>query len=290
MVNSFIEYLSVVRGYSSVTVSKYRCVLNVLAQELHLLRHCELHELDANGCRALINSVSVHRNLTARSSNLYLSVLKSYYNYLVRFGFVARNSAVVVPQKKTSKLLPRFIPERVMDDVIDNYLPSDTFTQIRARLVILTLYHCGVRASELIGLQLPNVDIQHKTIKVLGKGNKERVIPFGSELADTLVKYMCFRSRLGFGSVNLFVEADGMPMSAHTLRTIVYDVLSKHVARELCHPHVLRHTFATALLNNGCPLNVIQILLGHVSLSTTEIYTHVSTAHVMSQYSKAFKR
>lgn len=290
MLNSFINYLSAVRGYSDVTITKYRCVLNALRQEVRVLRHCDLHELDANGCRALINSISVHRNLSARSSNLYLSVLKSYFNYLVRFGYVARNSACVVPQKKTAKLLPRFISEQTMDEIIDNHLPMDSFVSARARLVILTLYHCGIRASELVNITLPNVDIANKSLKVVGKGNKERILPFGQELADALIKYMCFRARFGFGSKHLFIDADGTQMSKHTLRSIVFEVLSKHVSRELCHPHVLRHTFATALLNNGCPLNVIQTLLGHASLSTTEIYTHVTTSQLISQYSKAFKR
>lgn len=286
---NYINYLSSVRGYSELTCKKYALCLRLMSEELRVMRHCQLHELDANGCRALVASIGVHRNLSARSCNLYLSVLKSYFDYLYRFGFVARNSAAMVPQKKTAKLLPRFISENVMNEVIDNELPSSDFESSRRRLVVLVLYHCGLRASEVVNLTLQDISITTHSLRVRGKGNKERVLPFGDELATCLAEYITYRAQCRFFTPYLFVEDNGEKMSCSLLRKIVASVFVKHVGEKLAHPHVLRHTFATALLNNGCSLSAIQAMLGHASISTTEIYTHVSTEHIREEYKKLIR-
>lgn len=286
----FLEYLSATRGYSTLTVEKYELCLRIMRQECKLLRHCELHELDAMSVRSLLSSVSVQRNLCAKSSNLYLSVLKSYFDFLVRFGYIQRNNAAAVPQKKTSKLLPQFISENVMNRVIDNELPMSNLAEARTRLCVLLLYHCGLRASELINLKLSDIDIQCRRLKVIGKGNKERVLPFGSEVYDCLCSYISFRATKWYGSPLLLVADDGSEFTAQMLRSVIFKVFSKHVEKRLCHPHVLRHTFATHMLNHGASLVAIQVMLGHASLATTQIYTHVSTEHIVSQYNQAFKR
>lgn len=177
-----------------------------------------------------------------------------------------------------------------MNQVIDNELPSDTLGECRKRLIVLVLYHCGLRASELLNLQLDKIDIKLHSMRVIGKGNKERMLPFGDELADCIIRYCVLRNRHGIKSPYLLTDDEGKPMRGMMLRDIIRQVFIKHCDETLCHPHVLRHTFATALLNHGCPLNVIQILLGHASLSTTEIYTHVSNVQILNQYAKAFNR
>ena len=290
MIQDFINYLRDVRGYSNKTLNSYGNVLRVLSTSLHLQRSIELQELDTNGCRALLNYVSVQRNLCARSRNVYLSCLKSYFEFLVRFGYVRVNAPLPIQNARVAKLLPRFISENVMNQVIDNELPSDTLEECRKRLIVLVLYHCGLRASELLNLQLDKIDIKLHSMRVIGKGNKERMLPFGDELADCIIRYCVLRNRQGIKSPYLLTDDEGKPMRGMMLRDIIRQVFIKHCDETLCHPHVLRHTFATALLNHGCPLNVIQILLGHASLSTTEIYTHVSNVQILSQYSKAFNR
>lgn len=290
MIQDFINYLRDVRGYSNKTLNSYGNVLRVLSTSLHQQRSMELHELDTNGCRALLNYVSVQRNLCARSRNVYLSCLKSYFEFLVRFGFVRMNAPLPIQNARVAKLLPRFISESIMNQVIDNELPSNTLEECRKRLIVLVLYHCGLRASELISLQLDKIDIKLHSLRVIGKGNKERMLPFGDELADCIIRYCVLRNRQGIKSPYLLTDDEGRPMRGMMLRDIIRQVFIKHCDETLCHPHVLRHTFATALLNHGCPLNVIQILLGHASLSTTEIYTHVSNVQILSQYSKAFNR
>ena len=287
---NFLEYLSATRGYSQLAVDKYDICLRIMRQECRLLRHCHLHELDAMGVRSLLTSVTVQRNLCAKSSNLYLSVLKSYFDFLVRFGYIQRNSAAAVPQKKTSKLLPQFISASVMNRVIDNELPMSNLSEARTRLCVLLLYHCGLRASELVNLMLSNIDIQNRRLKVVGKGNKERILPFGAEVYDCICSYISFRATKWFGSPLLFVADDGSEFTAQMLRSIIFKVFSKHVEKRLCHPHVLRHTFATHMLNHGASLVAIQVMLGHASLATTQIYTHVSMDHLLSQYTQAFKR
>lgn len=290
MIQDFINYLRDVRGYSNKTLNSYGNVLRVLSTSLHQQRSIELQELDTNGCRALLNYVSVQRNLCARSRNVYLSCLKSYFEFLVRFGYVRVNAPLPIQNARVAKLLPRFISENVMNQVIDNELPSDTLEECRKRLIVLVLYHCGLRASELLNLQLDKIDIKLHSMRVIGKGNKERMLPFGDELADCIIRYCVLRNRQGIKSPYLLTDDEGKPMRGMMLRDIIRQVFIKHCDETLCHPHVLRHTFATALLNHGCPLNVIQILLGHASLSTTEIYTHVSNVQILSQYSKAFNR
>lgn len=290
MIQEFINYLRDVRGYSNKTLNSYGNVLRVLSSSLHQQRSLELHELDTNGCRALLNYVSVQRNLCARSRNVYLSCLKSYFEFLVRFGYVRMNAPLPIQNARVAKLLPRFISESVMNQVIDNELPSDTLGECRKRLIVLVLYHCGLRASELLNLQLDKIDIKLHSMRVIGKGNKERMLPFGDELADCIIRYCVLRNRQGIKSPYLLTDDEGKPMRGMMLRDIIRQVFIKHCDDTLCHPHVLRHTFATALLNHGCPLNVIQILLGHASLSTTEIYTHVSNVQILNQYAKAFNR
>ena len=177
-----------------------------------------------------------------------------------------------------------------MNQVIDNELPSNTLEECRKRLIVLVLYHCGLRASELLNLQLDKIDIKLHSMRVIGKGNKERMLPFGDELADCIIRYCVLRNRQGIKSPYLLTDDEGKQMRGMMLRDIIRQVFIKHCDETLCHPHVLRHTFATALLNHGCPLNAIQILLGHASLSTTEIYTHVSNVQILNQYAKAFNR
>ncbi len=290
MIQEFINYLRDVRGYSNKTLNSYGNVLRVLSTSLHQQRSMELHELDTNGCRALLNYVSVQRNLCARSRNVYLSCLKSYFEFCVRFGYVRVNAPLPIQNARVAKLLPRFISESVMNQVIDNELQSDTLVECRKRLIVLVLYHCGLRASELLNLQLDRIDIKLHSMRVIGKGNKERMLPFGDELADCIIRYCILRNRQGIKSPYLLTDDEGKPMRGMMLRDIIRQVFIKHCDETLCHPHVLRHTFATALLNHGCPLNVIQILLGHASLSTTEIYTHVSNVQILNQYAKAFNR
>lgn len=290
MIQEFINYLRDVRGYSNKTLHSYSNVLHVLSTSLHRQRSMELHQLDTNGCRALLNLVSVQRNLCARSRNVYLSCLKSYFDFLVRFGYVRVNAPLPLQNARVAKLLPRFISESIMNQVIDNELPCETLEQCRKRLIVLVLYHCGLRASELLNLQLDKIDIKLHSMRVVGKGNKERMLPFGDELADCIIRYCILRNRHQIKSPYLLTDDEGNPMRGMMLRSIIKEVFAKHCDETLCHPHVLRHTFATALLNHGCPLNVIQILLGHASLSTTEIYTHVSNIQVFNQYTKAFNR
>lgn len=290
MIQEFINYLRDVRGYSNKTLNSYGNVLRVLSSSLHQQRNMKLQELDTNGCRALLNYVCVQRNLCARSRNVYLSCLKSYFEFCVRFGYVRVNAPLPIQNARVAKLLPRFISESIMNQVIDNELPSNTLEECRKRLIVLVLYHCGLRASELLSLQLDKIDIKLHSMRVIGKGNKERMLPFGAELADCIIRYCILRNRQGIKSPYLLTDDDGKPMRGMMLRDIIKQVFIKHCDETLCHPHVLRHTFATALLNHGCPLNVIQILLGHASLSTTEIYTHVSNVQILSQYSKAFNR
>lgn len=290
MIQDFINYLRDVRGYSNKTLNSYSNVLRVLSTSLRQQRAMQLHELDTNGCRALLNYVSVQRNLCARSRNVYLSCIKSYFEFLVRFGYVRVNAPLPIQNARVAKLLPRFISENVMNQVIDNELPADTLADCRKRLIVLVLYHCGLRASELLNLQLDKIDIKLHSMRVIGKGNKERMLPFGDELADCIIRYCILRNHQGIKSPYLLTDDEGKPMRGMMLRDIIKQVFIKHCDETLCHPHVLRHTFATALLNHGCPLNVIQILLGHASLSTTEIYTHVSNVQILNQYAKAFNR
>ena len=193
---------------------------------------------------------------------------------------------------KNSKPLPAFVREQDMNRLLDGEeMWQDNFEDLRARTIIILLYHTGVRVSELTGMDVSSLDMYDSYIKVRGKGNKERVVPFGEELKAGLEKYLVAReSFAGMKDGPLFVDDRLRRMSPDQVRAIVKNNLSKVTTQKKRSPHVLRHSFATAMLNNGAGIESVKKLLGHAKISTTEIYTHTTFEQLKRVYKQAHPR
>lgn len=284
-INDFLTYIEKVRRYSSRTVETYAFNLNQLAQWC-VDNGKALDNITISDISQYVMFLAEVKQLKASSINNYLASIRSYFDFCCRFYGSERNPAAGFRDLRTPKLLPKFIAEKKMNELINNYLPSDTFKQKRARLIILMFYHTGIRCEELKSLNVSDVDMSRCCIHVLGKGKKERFIPFGQELRNCLVDYINNRPCC---NDFLIQSISGERLTSFQIRRICSICLQRIVPKELAHPHVLRHTFATVLMNRGARIENIRLLLGHASINTTAIYQHVSLAHLHDVHKLAFQ-
>lgn len=218
-----------------------------------------------------------------------MSALRSFYGYLVRHHGLMTNPTARLVSPKTKRPLPAFIRPQETEGVLRSMNAfSDDFTEARDALIIDMLYSTGMRESELISLKNSAVDTRKGELKVLGKRNKERMIPFGKELADMITLYRTIRPATP--AAELFVLEDGRPLAYRNLLGIVKENLAGRVTVARRTPHVLRHSFATDMLNGGAEITAVQQLLGHASLATTQIYTHLSYRELQHNYQQAHPR
>lgn len=240
--------------------------------------------------RAWVASMS-RRGLNRRTLRRKVQSLRAFYRYLMLMGHTRTNPAMQVEIAKPHDPLPAFIRQAETNEILDQSVDSDDFTALRDHLIILMLYSTGMRRAELIGLLDRNVDLSRFELKVLGKRNKERVIPFGAELAREIRRYRGLREELGLDTDDhFFVRPGGLPLYPRAVNVIVDRMLRPGVSAAKVSPHVLRHSFATDMLNNGADINAVQQLLGHCSLETTQIYTHISTRELQQNYLTAHPR
>jgi integrase/recombinase XerC len=231
------------------------------------------------------------KKMTATSVNRKLSALRSFYKYLLMLNKVEANPMLKVIGPKNKKKLPVFIREKEMENLLEIMEGDNGFAGRRDRLVVLMFYLTGMRRAELLSLRDADVDFSMKQIKVTGKRNKQRIIPMGDELADAVAEYVLLRDELfRHGAGFLFVDDGGDPLTVSEVTSIVKSNLSKVTTSEKRTPHVLRHSFATAMLNGDADLPSIQKLLGHESLKTTEVYTHLSFEELKDVYKNAHPR
>ena len=225
---------------------------------------------------------TVHRKLTS---------LRTYCKYLIRQGELDANPLDRVLKPKLSKRMPAFVDEANMDTLLEEYDFGDDFTGIRNRLIIDLLYQTGMRRSELIGLETGSVDVKGKSLKVKGKREKERIMPLNTELVKAIEHYLVFRMNVAEpGNKFLLVTHKGKPAYDKLVYRIVTKYLALVTTLEKKSPHVLRHTFATHMLNRGADLNAIKELLGHANLSATQVYTHHTFKKLKSIYNQAHPR
>ncbi len=222
-----------------------------------------------------------------RSVNRKLSTLKSFFRFLVREGVIAQNPMNRITSPKTSKRLPLFLDRAQTDLLFTGADFGSGYPGLRDRVVVECFYATGIRLSELTGLKEADVDFRNDTIKVLGKRNKERLIPFGPKLGSLLREYVEMK-RESFGETDaLFLTDKGKPAYPRMVGRIVTGILGQVTTLEKRSPHVLRHTFATHLLNDGAELNSVKELLGHASLSATQVYTHNTIEKLTRIYKQA---
>ncbi len=219
-----------------------------------------------------------------------VQAIRALYRYLMRRGEVATNPAAQVELAKLSKPLPQCVRERAVDAVLDADIDMRDFTQVRDRLAIMLLYETGIRLSELIGLQDTAVHVEKRELKVRGKRDKDRIIPFGPELAQWVRAYRELRSGVAPECGNLLVTLKGKPLYPSLVYHLVHDSLAQAGASGKLSPHVLRHTFASVMLNHGAELNSVKELLGHENLAATQVYTHVTLSELQHNYELAHPR
>ncbi|MDO9185393.1 MAG: tyrosine-type recombinase/integrase [Bacteroidia bacterium] len=214
----------------------------------------------------------MEQKISPRSVNRKITTLKTFYKFLLRQSIVTENPMLKILSPKTSKRLPVFIEKEKMDTLLDDTVFGDDFEGQRNKLIIELFYATGIRLSELINLKQSNVDLYLCQIKVLGKRNKERIIPFNTILKDQIQQYITAKADLN--DEFLFINKNGKQLYEKFVYRIVNAYLSQITTVNKKSPHVLRHTFATHMLNNGADLNAIKELLGHANLSATQVYTH----------------
>ena len=291
MIDQFLNYLRLERNYSPNTVEAYGNDLREFELYFNKLEgHLSWTTVDADVIRDWMESL-MDRGNTATSINRRLSALRSFYRFALKRCMVKSDPAhgIVGPKKK--KPLPVFVKERDMDALLDPKMWTADYKDVLARTILILFYETGVRLSELIGLDDAAVDFVNNELKVTGKRNKQRVIPFGENMAQTLKVYMKEREQLPARmSEALFLTKKGCRMSPAQVRNIVKKQLARVSTMQKRSPHVLRHTFATAMLNHEAGLESVKKLLGHESLSTTEIYTHTTFEQLKKVYETAHPR
>ncbi len=291
LTDAFIEYLRYERNYSAGTVAYYKADIQELQDFIEeKVGDLTPSEVDAELIREWVISL-MDKGLLASTINRKLSSLRSYYKFLLRKGEVDSDPLrrVVAPKKK--KVLPVFLKESDMDRVLDDTDFGEGFKGCRDRLVIEMFYVTGMRLAELIGLDDGDVDFSLSQIKVTGKRNKQRLIPFGEELKVMMSEYVNRRNGVAPVRSNaFFIRENGERLSRSFVTNLVKRTLSKVVAIKKRSPHVLRHTFATTMLNHDAKLVAIKELLGHESLATTEVYTHTTFEELKKVYNQAHPR
>lgn len=291
MINEFLNYLKFERNRSDLTIKNYGEDLRAFKEFYGNLEGCHSWKsVDSDIIRDWMESMMDKGN-NATSINRRLSALRSFYRFALTRKLVDKDPVHGVMGPKKGRPLPQFLKENEMDRLLDTESWMESFEDVRDRTVIMTFYETGIRLSELIGLDDSMVDFSNRQLKVTGKRNKQRVIPFGEELLATLRDYMkCRDKEVNQQSEALFVSAKGRRMTSSQVREAVRKNLSKVCTLKKRTPHVLRHTFATAMLNNKAGIESVKKLLGHESLSTTEIYTHTTFEQLKREYYSAHPR
>ena len=292
MINQFLNYLRYERNSSPQTVQTYEESLREFESYISLRdSRLSLQAVDADLIRDWMESLMDKGN-TASTINKKLSALRSFYRFSLKRKLVEKDPAHGIVGPKKSKPLPQFLRESEMDHLLDRLEWDNKFKDVRARTILLLFYEAGLRRSELTGLNDVDIDFGSRQLKVTGKRNKQRIIPFGQELADALNQYLEAR-REQFGlreNSALFLSDKGERMTGSQVYLIVHRYLTLVTSLKKRSPHVLRHTFATAMLNNGAGLESIKKLLGHESVDTTEIYAHTTFEQLKRIYKEAHPR
>jgi integrase/recombinase XerC len=288
MVNeSFFRYLQYEKRFSAHTLTAYKADLEAYSE--YILTQFELEDL-SQVPHTFIRSWIVQlmdSGMKSKSINRKISTLKSYYRFLQKQGEILQSPMLKIISPKVPKRLPQFVEEKHMDELLNDTDFENTFEGLRNRLILELFYATGMRISELMSLKSKDVNAAGLQVKVLGKRNKERIIPISEHLIDLMLNYSSLKSNLLLESQVYFCKENGQPLNTRYVYRLVKSELSKVTTLQKKSPHVLRHTFATHMLNNGADLNAIKEILGHSSLAATQVYTHNSIEKLKNIYKQA---
>ena len=286
LIDSFLDYLRYERNYSNYTIEAYSKDLRQFEEYVKVNKDNRFapDEVDADLVRCWIVSL-MDDKMSPVSVNRKLSSLKSFFKFLMKQGSISVNPLRLITGPKTKKPLPYFVRDKEMELLLDGDGFDEDFEGVRDRLILEMLYDTGIRRSELTGICDSDVDCDTMQVRVTGKRNKQRLIPFAEGLKNLIQAYTEVRNReVGSESGWFFVRKNGEQLSAGIVYTIVKDKLSEIPTLAKRSPHVLRHSFATSMLNNGAELNAVKELLGHSSLASTSVYTHTTFEELKKVY------
>lgn len=289
---SFIQYIRYEKRFSQHTVKAYQRDLEIFFEfQNNLFQTTDVKEINHSMIRSWIVSL-MENKLSPRSVNRKISSLKTYFKFLLRNGTIATDPLLKVQSPKTSKRLPVFIDQEKMEVLCESPLENNDFEDIRNKTMLEFFYATGMRLSELVNISIQDIDFSSNTVKVLGKRNKERIIPLTNSISKTLKYYTKIKleQKFSFSSPFLFVTKEGKKIYHKLVYRVITQLLGTVTTLERKSPHILRHTFATHMLNNGADINSIKEILGHANLSATQVYTHNTIEKLKQVYKQAHPR
>lgn len=291
MVKKFIEYLQYEKKYSDHTVLSYQTDIRQFCLFLEVdLAHFDPVAVTLSEINKWFVAM-VRSGISTRTICRKASTLKSFWKYLLSNGLVSENPTKKMILPKSKKELPTFYKESVVDTFLEKEKNKKDFVSVRNRLIISLFYQTGVRVSELVQMKNTDVDFYANQITVIGKRNKARKLPIGVSLKAEIEHYVDLRNNeMEQQSIFLFVRKNGLPMYSKAVYNVVHESMSSLTTLRKQSPHVLRHTFATTMLNHGADIYAVKELLGHSSLAATQVYTHVSFAELNKIYKQAHPR
>ncbi|MFP4288523.1 MAG: tyrosine-type recombinase/integrase [Bacteroidales bacterium] len=287
-IQQYIDYLKFERRYSDHTLQSYKTDLYQLETYLKKKFSADLVHAGSGEIRVWL-SENIQKGMKAKTIKRKISSLKSFYKYLETKGYVEFNPMLKVTSPKIPKNITDFVSETQINSLFDQFEFTKDFSGLRDRLILEMFYTTGIRLSELIEIKHSEISLSSRQIKVTGKGNKQRIIPLLPSLIGLISQYKQEKGRLypNLDKNYLFITNKGEKLYPKFVYRLVNFYLSKHTTAGKQSPHVLRHTFATHMLNNGADINAIKELLGHASLSATQIYTHNSVEKLKNIYKQA---
>ena len=294
----YIDYLQFEKRYSTHTILAYQTDLVDFSDFLSMQYNIsDLLQADHLMIRSWLISL-IDRKISTRSVNRKLSTLKSFYRYCQRQGLLVSNPMLKVVAPKASKQLPVFLTRENLENLLGQIDFGDSYLGQRDKMILTLFYATGIRRAELVQIKITDMDIDQGILKVTGKRNKERIVPLGEMVIRQLKEYLNYRqqflselkSGLTNNSPSLFVTSKGVQVYPELIYTLTHKYLSLISSNRKLSPHVLRHTFATHMLNDGADLNAIKEILGHSSLAATQVYTHNTIEKLKTIYKQAHPR
>jgi integrase/recombinase XerC len=287
MLEQFIQYLSFEKRYSPHTIGAYEHDVQQFIDFADLKDNKDLQEVNPFLIRGWIVQL-IDDGISNRSVNRKLASLRTYFKWLRKEGQITTNPLAKIQGPKNEKRLPVFVKESELDSIKTSSLFSTDFNGVRDELMFELFYQTGIRLSELIGLK--DIDVSEQHIKVLGKRSKERLIPISNQLGQTIQMFRTMKKKMNIDSLKLFTRENGKDLYPSLVYRKINSILGTLTTSDKKSPHVLRHTFATHLLNRGTGLETLKDLLGHANLSATQVYTHNSFAQLTAVYAQAHPR
>ena len=287
-INTFLNYLKFEKRYSLHTIISYETDLGqFFAYLLSQYPNTSINEIKPILIRSWLATLKGEEDLSAKSINRKISSLKSFFKYQLKLGAIVQTPMTTIVSPKISKRLPVFVQENHIETLLTHVQFTDDWKGETEKLVIELLYATGIRLSELINLKETQIDAAYQQIKVVGKGNKERIIPISNQLLQSIKNYIANKQQTENSVANLFITNKGKPLQPRIVYGFVKQYLSLVTTVQKKSPHILRHSFATHLMNNGADLNAVKELLGHSSLAATQVYTHNTIEKLKEVYKKA---